>query len=104
LALAGDQRHGYGIMQEIARQSEGSYKPGPATLYENLQKLLTWGLVEEAAKPRDETDERRRYYRLSGLGRRVLDAEIRRIESIVHTARASRRKVAPSGVSGGRAG
>ena len=48
LSLAAEDRHGYGIMQEVARQSEGQYKLGPGTLYDNLQKLMSQGLVEEA--------------------------------------------------------
>ena len=50
LALAAEDRHGYGIMQDIARQSEGKYKLGPGTLYDNLQKLMNQGMVEEAKR------------------------------------------------------
>ena len=82
LALAGEDLHGYGIMQEILRQSEGKYKLGPGTLYDNLQRLLEQGLVQEACRP-DAEDSRRRYYRLSGLGRGVLTAEIARLETVV---------------------
>lgn len=84
LALAGDKLHGYGIMREVARQSEGRYKLGPGTLYDNLQRLLQDGLVEEVAA-RDEP--RRRYYRLSSLGRGVLAAEIARLEAVVREGR-----------------
>ena len=94
LALSAEQRHGYGIMQEIARQSEGQYKPGPATLYDNLQKLLDTGLVAEVQRKTAEADERRRYYRLSALGRRVLSAEIRRLEGVVRAAKTSLGKTA----------
>lgn len=84
LALAGDKLHGYGIMREVARQSEGRYKLGPGTLYDNLQRLLKDGLVEEV----DAGDNpRRRYYRLSSLGRGVLAAEIARLETIVKEGR-----------------
>jgi DNA-binding PadR family transcriptional regulator len=89
LALAGDNLHGYGIMQEILRQTEGRYKLGPGTLYDNLQRLLKQGLVEEAGGTQDE-NSRRRYYRLSSLGRRVLTAEIARLEGVVKEARARR--------------
>src|SRR5437899_5516706 len=71
LALAGEDRHGYGILKEIARQSLGQYKIGPGTLYDNLGKLLDAGLVTESAGEAG-TDSRRRYYRLTGLGRKVL--------------------------------
>jgi DNA-binding PadR family transcriptional regulator len=87
LALAGEDLHGYGIMQEIARQSEGRYKLGPGTLYDNLQRLLEAGLVEEMKHP-EEKSSRRRYYRLSSSGRAVLSAEIGRLEQIVKEARA----------------
>jgi DNA-binding PadR family transcriptional regulator len=49
-ALVGEERHGYGIMQEVARQSEGRYKLGPGTLYDNLQKLLEHAVVEESSR------------------------------------------------------
>src|SRR3981081_709169 len=81
LALAGEDFHGYGIMQEVKRQSDGQYKLGPGTLYDNLQKLLDQKLVEEAAR-RENEDPRRRYYRLTTFGRKVVTAEIRRLESV----------------------
>src|ERR1700683_2805920 len=98
LALAGEDRHGYGIMQEVARQSEGQYKLGPGTLYDNLQKLMDRGMGEDTP-PRASTppasskppgsikpgsikeDARRRYYRLTRFGRGVLAAEIARLEN-----------------------
>ncbi len=83
LALAGEDRHGYGIMQEVARQSEGKYKLGPGTLYDNLGKLLDLGVVEELTSQPAAQDSRRKYYRLSGLGRQVLSAEIARLESFI---------------------
>jgi len=82
LALAAEDLHGYGIMQEVARQSEGRYKLGPGTLYDNLQRLLDQQVVEEADSPAGE-DARRRYYRLTGLGRRVLSTELGRLEEVV---------------------
>ncbi len=87
LSLAGEDRHGYGIMQEVARQSEGQYKLGPGTLYDNLQRLMNQGLVEETARRSPYDDPRRRYYRLTRLGRAVLSAEIARLETVVHEAR-----------------
>src|SRR6516165_11274799 len=88
LALAGEDLHGYGIMQEVARQSEGKYKIGPGTLYDNLKKLLSQGLVEEAASRSATDDSRRRYYRLKAMGRGVLSAEVERLESVLREARA----------------
>ena len=87
LSLADEDRHGYGIMQEVARQSEGKYKLGPGTLYDNLRKMLDSGIVEEAGKPPGDDDPRRRYYRLSGFGRTVLKAEVSRLESVIKHAR-----------------
>jgi len=94
LALAGEDRHGYGIMQEVARQSEGTYKLGPGTLYDNLQKMSDQGLVEEAPKRSGEDDPRRKYYRLTSFGRRVLSAEIARLENVVREAKAHLRRPA----------
>ena len=74
-------------MQEVARQSEGQYKIGPGTLYDNLQKLMTQGLVEESPHPPAHDDARRRYFRLSSFGRGVLAAEITRLETVVPEAR-----------------
>jgi DNA-binding PadR family transcriptional regulator len=87
LALAGEDRHGYGIMQEVARQSEGKYKLGPGTLYDNLAKLMDRGLVKGAARPSVNEDPRRQYYRLTPFGRRVLTAEICRLEGVLREAR-----------------
>jgi DNA-binding PadR family transcriptional regulator len=84
LALAAEDLHGYGIMQEVARQSDARYNLGPGTLYDNLQRLLKQGMVEEVD---DNEGSRRRYYRLSSLGRGVLSAEIGRLEGVVREAR-----------------
>jgi DNA-binding PadR family transcriptional regulator len=87
LTLAGEDLHGYGIMLEVARQSEGQYKLGPGTLYDNLRKLMTQGSVEEIQKRTSGGDPRRRYYRLTGLGRRVLSAEVARLAGVVREAK-----------------
>jgi len=86
LCLAGEARHGYAIMQEVARQSEGQYKLGPGTLYDNLEKLMTQGMVEEGARPPAGDDPRRRYYRLTAFGRRVLAADVERLKKVVREA------------------
>jgi DNA-binding PadR family transcriptional regulator len=83
LALAGEDMHGYGIMLEVARQSEGAYKLGPGTLYDNLQRLMDQVMVLEVSSD----DPRRRNYRLSSLGRKVLSTEISRLEGVVREAR-----------------
>ncbi|HLZ39929.1 MAG TPA: PadR family transcriptional regulator [Candidatus Sulfotelmatobacter sp.] len=87
LSLAGEDLHGYAIMQEVARQSEGKYKLGPGTLYDNLQKLIQREWVEELGHRRGDDDPRRRYYRLSSLGRGVLAAETARLAGVVREAR-----------------
>ena len=87
LALAGEDLHGYGIMLEVARQSVGQYKLGPGTLYDNLRKLMTHRCVEEVQKRAADDDPRRRDYRLTGLGRRVLAAEVARLEGVVREAK-----------------
>lgn len=88
LALASEDRHGYGIMREVARQSDGRYKVGPGTLYDNLQKLRDQGIVEERSPRSPNDDPRRRYYRLSRFGRGLLATEIARLEGVVREARA----------------
>jgi DNA-binding PadR family transcriptional regulator len=86
LCLAGEARHGYAIMQEVARQSAGQYKLGPGTLYDNLQKLITHAMVEESKPPSRDEDPRRRYYRLTAFGRRVLAADVERLKNVVREA------------------
>jgi DNA-binding PadR family transcriptional regulator len=87
LALAGERLHGYGIMREVLRQSDGRYKLGPGTLYDNLQRLMKQELVEEVSDRPEDQNSRRRTYRLSSLGRGVLSAEIVRLEGVVKKAR-----------------
>ena len=94
IALANEDRHGYGIMQEVARQTNDQYKLGPGTLYDNLQKLLDQGLVEEANR-RDNDDPRRRYYRLTSLGEQVVSAEIQRLESIFRKVKTHLHSIKP---------
>jgi len=87
LSLAADDLHGYAIMQEVARQSEGQYTLGPGTLYDNLQKLIRHTLVQERGRRPGDDDPRRRYYRLTSLGRAVLIAETDRLGEVVREAR-----------------
>jgi DNA-binding PadR family transcriptional regulator len=90
LALADGPRHGYSIMQEVAVRTEGQVRLWPAGMYGALRELeeLDW-IVESAERPSDD-DERRRYFALTPLGKRVLSSEVRRLEAIVDLARASR--------------
>src|ERR1700758_5211150 len=83
LSLAGEEMHGYAIMQEVQRQSEGKYKLGPGTLYDNLQKLMDRGLVEEQGRRPEDDDPGLCYYKLGWLGGGFLPAEIARLEDVV---------------------
>jgi DNA-binding PadR family transcriptional regulator len=89
LALADGERHGYAIMQEVAASTEGRIKMGPGTLYGTIKRLLESELIEESEERPDPhlDDERRRYYRLSGVGEQVVRAEARRYADIVAVAR-----------------
>jgi len=87
LSLAAEDLHGYAIMQEVARQSEGKYKLGPGTLYDNLQKMIQHKFVQELGRRPGDDDPRRRYYRLTSLGRGVLAAETDRLGEVVREAR-----------------
>ena len=89
LALAGEEQHGYGIMQEVLNRTTGKVRLWPATLYGSIKRLIEANLIEESdARPAPELDDaRRRYYRLTALGRRVLDAECERLQELVRTIR-----------------
>jgi DNA-binding PadR family transcriptional regulator len=93
LCLADREQHGYGIMQEVLERTEGRVRLWPATLYGSLRRLLEEDLIEESGlRPRaGSEDVRRRYYRLTPFGRRVLAAEIARLEDLLKAARAKRR-------------
>lgn len=95
LALADEDRHGYAIMQEVARVTDGSVRMGPGTLYGTIKRMLASGLIEEADERPDAEldDERRRYYRATKLGLRALKAETARMAALVGAARA--KKVTP---------
>ena len=92
LALADRERHGYGIMQEVAGRTAGKVRLGPGTLYGSIQRMLAEGLIEESEERPDPDldDERRRYYRLTEFGRRVAEAEAQRLAVLLGVARAKR--------------
>ena len=85
LSLAGGERHGYGILKEVLRQTQGQVRLGPGTLYGTLQRLMECGWVAEG--PPRAVDERRRYYRLTQSGREALKAEVERLDALVRVAR-----------------
>ncbi|MEL6542469.1 MAG: helix-turn-helix transcriptional regulator [Pseudomonadota bacterium] len=89
LALAEEERHGYGIMKQVQMDSEGSVKMGPGTLYGALSRLTKSGLIRESESRVDPAldDQRRIYYRLTQEGRGVLAAELKRYRSVVAIGR-----------------
>ena len=92
MALADGERHGYGIMHDVARQTAGALQLGPGTLYGCLKRMLAARLVEESDERPDPAldDERRRYYRITPLGDRAVRAEARRLADAVSAAIAKR--------------
>lgn len=89
LSLAGGEQHGYGIMQEVLNLTTGKVRLWPATLYGSIKRLREAGLIEGSdERPAPELDDaRRRYYRLTPFGKRVLNAECERLEELVHSIR-----------------
>lgn len=85
LSLVGAEQHGYGIMQEVMERTDGKVRLWPATLYGTLKRLIDEGLIEESAERPDpgEDDARRRYYRLTELGRVVMELERERLASLL---------------------
>jgi len=92
LALADGERHGYSIMQEVSRITDGSIQMGPGTLYGTIKRMLEAGLIEETDERPDPEmdDERRRYYRLTSFGKRVAKAEVERLVALLNIARSKR--------------
>jgi DNA-binding PadR family transcriptional regulator len=88
-ALADGEKHGYAIMQQVSSLSAEKVRMGPGTLYSTIQRLVDLDLIEETegqGEPADH-ESRRRYYRLTGAGKQLLEAEIGRMESVVALAR-----------------
>ena len=92
LALADEERHGYAIRREVAERTDGDVQLGPGTLYGSIKRMVNSGLITESDERPDPEldDERRRYYRITPLGRKVAAAEARRMERLVGIARAKR--------------
>jgi DNA-binding PadR family transcriptional regulator len=92
LVLAGGERHGYAIMREVDALTSGAQRLGPGSLYGSIKRMRADGLIEECGERPDPTadDERRRYYRLTDLGRRAAGAEARRLEALVVAAHGRR--------------
>lgn len=90
LTLASGEQHGYGIMQDVLNRTHGKVRLWPATLYGSIKRLIEADLIEESdERPAPEDDDaRRRYYRLTALGKSVLDAECDRLRELVRTIQA----------------
>jgi len=109
VALGDDEMHGYAIMQEVRRRTDGRRRLAPGTLYRSLKQMHERGLLAESEERPDPSldDERRRYYRLTDLGRRVALAELERLEGLVGAVRSkgfassTRPSGAPSGAGPG---
>lgn len=93
LALSEVDRHGLGIADEVEVATEGTLRLGPGTLYRSLKEMTHDGLIQELESPRGDEDPRRKFYRITALGRKLLRAEALRYENIVKIAR--RRDVLP---------
>ena len=91
VSLADRDRHGYSVMQDVAERTDGALRLSPSSLYATIKRLLEQGLIEELAERPDpeHDDQRRRYYGLTRLGRRVAMAEARRLERLLADARAT---------------
>ena len=85
-ALADGEKHGYAIMQQTNKLSEGRFRMGPGTLYTTIQRLLEFSLIEELSGDPDGRDSRRRYYRLTRQGKALLDLEINRMGAVLQLA------------------
>lgn len=89
LSLAEEDRHGYAIIQDVARRTGGEIKLSAGTLYRSIQRMQEQGLiVETTARPApEEDDERRRYYSITALGKSAAQAEVRRLQALLKMAR-----------------
>ena len=101
LALSTEERHGYGIMKQVERESHGKVKMGPGTLYGSIGRMMEAGLIRESDTRRDPAmdDERRIYYAITGHGRKALEAELDRYREVV--AVAAEKHVSPIAVADG---
>jgi DNA-binding PadR family transcriptional regulator len=91
VSLADRDRHGYSILLDVADRTNGALRFSPSSLYASIKRLAHQGLIEELTErpDPDEDDERRRYYRLTRLGREVAEVEARRLERLLADARAT---------------
>jgi DNA-binding PadR family transcriptional regulator len=95
LSLADADRHGYAVLQDVARRTDDQFKLRTGTMYTVIKRMLDLSWLQEVAPTASATDERRRYYRLTNAGRDVLRAEARRLQSLVALAH-EKRVLAPA--------
>ena len=102
LALSIEERHGYGIMKQVQADSQGKVKMGPGTLYGSIGRMIEAGLICESDKRTDPEmdDERRVYYKITGIGQEALAAELQRYREVVAVAK--RRRLSPGTIAYGR--
>jgi DNA-binding PadR family transcriptional regulator len=88
LALSDGPRHGYAIAQTVEEETDGGLRMGPGTLYGSIQRMQHAGLIEESSRPSRAADDdpRRRYYRATAFGKRVLTLELGRLRDVVRAA------------------
>ena len=87
-SMKDEEKHGYAIMRDVEALSGGAVKIGPGTMYGSIKRMLAEGLIEESDERPDPEmdDERRRYYRCTGLGERVCHAEVERLTKLLKNA------------------
>ena len=90
LALADQERLGYGIMQDVLERTNNQIRLGPGTLYGTIKRMLESGQIEELPEREDENKQRRLYYKLTSAGRKTVKAEAERLEHLVNIARSKR--------------
>lgn len=86
IPLADEERHGYALVQAIEEGTGGLVRLDPGNLYRVIKRMLAAGLIAESDRPTPPGEERRRYYRITPLGSRVLVAELKRLESLVQSS------------------
>jgi DNA-binding PadR family transcriptional regulator len=89
MAVADEDRHGYGIIQDVLTSTNGKLKLSAGTLYRSIQRMLEQGLLVETRERPEDDDERRRYYRITPVGREAAKAEAQRLQQLVRLARKS---------------
>ena len=89
LALAGERqgKHGYALAREVEDVSDGQIRMGPGTLYGSIQRMIDASLIEESSRRLSDDEDRRRFYRLTPFGRRVLELELARLHAVITIAR-----------------